>query len=115
MAILNVDQSAVILTLKAISDSDEFLLEQIKKFIPESRFIILNIRDIFFTTVLLGDIINAFNLFNEHWEDQIHKMVIVQADESAKRIFTLTHLSEKIPVFDSVEEALQKLPLSPGI
>ena len=110
MAILNLENSALVLTLKAISESDDMLGEQVRDLIPRSRFIIFNIKGILFTTILIGDIINVLNLFEEHWKDQLHKMMFVQADPTAKRIFDLTKLSKKIPVYDSVDKAIEDLP-----
>ena len=110
MAILKLENSAVVLTLRAVPETDELLVEQVRDIIRESRFIILNIKGITFTTILIGDIINVLNLFEEHWKDQSHRMMFVQADPSAKRIFDLTKLSKKIPVYDSVDDAIEDLP-----
>lgn len=110
MAILKLENSAVVLTLRAVPDTDDLLVEQVRDIIRESRFIIFNIKGITFTTILIGDIINVLNLFEEHWKDRSHRMMFVQADPTAKRIFDLTKLSKKIPVYDSVDDAIGDLP-----
>lgn len=110
MAILKLENSALVLSLRAVSESDDMLVEKVRDMIPLSRFIIFNIKGITFTTILIGDIINVLNLFEEHWKDQTHKMMFVQADPSAVRIFDLTKLSKKIPVYESVDHAIDDLP-----
>ena len=110
MAVLNLENSALVLSLISVSESDEILVDQVREMIPLSRFIILNIKGILFTTILIGEIITVLNLFEEHWKDQFHKMMFVQPDPSAKRIFDLTKLSNKIPIYDSVDKALEDLP-----
>ncbi len=110
MAILDLENTALVLSLRTVSESEDILVDQVREMIPLSRFIILNIKGIFFTSLLIGDIINVFHLFEEHWKDQSHRMVFVQADPSAKRIFDMTKLTKKIPVYDSVDKAIEDLP-----
>lgn len=110
MAILKLENTALVLSLRAVTESDEILMDQVRDMIPLSRFIIFNIKGITFTTILIGDIINVLNLFEEHWKDQSHRMMFVQADPSAVRIFDLTKLSNKIPVYESVDKAIEDLP-----
>lgn len=110
MAILKLENTALVLSLRAVTESDEILMDQVRHMIPLSRFIIFNIKGITFTTILIGDIINVLNFFDEHWKDQSHRMMFVQADPSAVRIFDLTKLSNKIPVYESVDKAIEDLP-----
>lgn len=110
MAILQLRQSAVVISLDAVDDSEGVLLDQVRDILPQSRFLVLNIRGVMFTTILIGDIINVYNLFEEHWKDKAHRMVMVHPDPSAKRIFDLTKLTKKIPIYDNVDDALDDLP-----
>lgn len=115
MAILAIDHHALVISLKSVSESDDLLLEEMKEFIPRSRFIILNIEYILFSTLLIGEIINAYNLFKEHWDGKAHQMAIIHPDESAQRVFKLSRLSDTIPVYNTVEDALKALPLTSTI
>ena len=113
MAILSVEQYATILLLNSVSESDDLLLEQVKIFTPRSRFLILSIKDVFLNTFLIGDIINSYNHFSNHYRGQVHRMAMVNVSDSARRVFELTKLTDKIPVYSTVDEALRSLPAGP--
>lgn len=110
MALLSLQNSALVLSLEAVQESKDTLVAQVQHMIPQSRFLILNIKGVAFTTLLIGDIVNVLNLFEEHWKDQSHRIMFVQADPSARRILDLTKLSKKFPVYDSIEKAIEDLP-----
>lgn len=113
MTILAVEQYATVLQLGSVAESDDLLLEQVKLFTPRSRFLILSLKDVFLNTFLIGDIINAYNHFAGYYRGQVHRMAIVDAGDAARRVFDLTRLSTKIPVYPTLGDALHDLPAGP--
>jgi len=107
MKVLSVKQACVVIRLSDLGPSNLPLLEQARPYITASPFVVLDVDGIHFSSMLLGEVVNLYVGFNTHWKDRRHVMAMVNVAEVSKQVFTVSKLTERIPVYNTVEDAMR--------
>jgi anti-anti-sigma regulatory factor len=107
MKVLSVKQASAVLRLSDLGPSNLPLLEQARPFILSTPFVVLDVDGIHFSSMLLGELVNLYVGFSNHWKGQRHGMALVHVPEVSRKVFQVSKLTDKIPLFDTVDEAVK--------
>jgi hypothetical protein len=110
MKILTVRQTCVVIRLSELADSSLPLLEQARPFIMLTPYVVLDVDGIHFTSMLLGEVVNLYMAFSNHWKSSRHGMGMVNVAEVSQQVFRTAKLTDRIPIFDNIEMAMKALP-----
>ena len=111
MKVLSVKQSCMVIRLSDLGPSDLPLLEQARPLITACPFVVLDVDGIHFSSMLLGEVVNLYVGFTNHWKDQRHGMAMSHVPDISKKVFQVSKLTEKIPIFDSLDDAVKSFSL----
>jgi hypothetical protein len=111
MKVLSVKQSCMVLRLSDLGPSNLPLLEQARPFIITAPYVVLDVDGIHFSSMLLGEVVNLYVGFTNHWKDHRHGMAMAHVPEVSRKVFQVSKLTEKIPVFDTLDEAVKSFTL----
>lgn len=107
MKVLSVKQASTVLRLSDLGTSNLPLQEQARPFIISTPFVVLDVEGIHFSSMLLGEVVNLYVAFTNHWKQQRHGMAMVHVPEVSRKVFQVSKLIDKIPLFDTVDEAVK--------
>jgi hypothetical protein len=102
----------MVLKLSDFGPSTLPLLEQARPFIHATPFVVLDVDGIHFSSMLLGEVVNLYVEFSNHWKAERHGMAMAHVAEVSKKVFQVSRLTDRIPIFESLEEAVRSFSVS---
>jgi hypothetical protein len=102
----------MVLKLSDLGPSTLPLLEQARPFIQATPFVVLDVDGIHFSSMLLGEVVNLYVEFSSHWKDQRHGMAMAHVADVSKKVFQVSRLTDRIPIYDSLDDAFKSFSLS---
>ena len=105
MKTLVLNKSFIILKLSDLQQSNTILDDQLEPYLNVSPNLVLDLENVNFNSMMIGELMNVYNKFAEHWRDYMHKVVIIHATENTHKAFESVKLTEKIQFFPNFEEA----------
>lgn len=107
MKSLNLEQSYTVLKLAEADTSGTLpLCEQAKSFIDSSPFLIIDLREVRLTSMLIGELINLYQAYQERWKDSSRKLALSNVSDFNRRVLEQVRLSSVIDLHDSLDSAL---------
>lgn len=103
--------------LRLVSDdgpAGATLPEQARAYLATCPYLLLDVRGVQFNSMMIGEIVNLYSAFSNLWQGRTHRLALVNADDFSRRVFETTHLTERIPVYASLDEALAAEAWTPG-
>ncbi len=107
MKVLSVKQSCMVLKVSDLGPSTTPLVEQARAFIQATPFVVLDVEGVHFSSMLLGEVVNLYVEFSGHWKDQRHGMAMAHVPEVSRKVFQVSKLTERIPIYDTLDDAVK--------
>jgi hypothetical protein len=98
--------SHTILNFVDPTGSDTPFAEWAKDFLDAAPVLILDVEGLNFDSRLIGELINLHRSFSAVWEDQPHRLALVNLTDFSNMVFDTVKLSHIIHRYESVSEAL---------
>ena len=107
MNVLNLERTFLVLKLTNHSTSNLPLQEQVSPFIDQSTMLLLDVKDIQFNSMLIGEVVNVYHEFTERWRDHYHRIGLINVSEFSTKVFESVGLTTRIPVYPNAEAAFE--------
>ena len=101
--------SHTILNFEDHTGSGTPLVEWAGDFLDAAPVLILDVEGLNFDSQLIGELINLHRSFTSAWEDQPHRLALVNLTEFSNMVFDQVKLSHIIHRYKSVSEAVADL------
>lgn len=112
MKVLSVKQSCMILKVSDLGPSTVPLVEQARPYIHATPFVVLDVDGVHFSSMLLGEVVNLYAEFSSHWKDQRHGMAMTHVPDLSRKVFQVSKLTDRIPIYDTLDEAVKSFSLA---
>jgi hypothetical protein len=112
MKMFSIKQTCAVIRLADVSGSPPPLLEQARPLLIASPFIILDVDGVHFSSMLLGEVVNLYQAFTGHWKEKRHGMAMVRVPAVSQQVLKVAKLLDRIPVYDTLDEAVKSFNLS---
>ena len=104
---LTVDHVCVFIKVSERENSNLPLQVQAEPYFPLSPIMIIDMEDINLSSMLIGELVNLATKFESNWEPQKSIVALVNITAISKNILETVKLVERIPIYESLEKAIQ--------
>jgi hypothetical protein len=70
-----------------------------------TQYLVLDLDGIQVTSMMLGELVNLYKVFEQRWKGKAGAMVIIRAPEITKQVMRIARLAEKIPLYEDLDQA----------
>lgn len=107
MDFLNISKAIAVFQVECGSDPSRSLMEQASVFLKETPYLIMDLRTTPLNSMFLGELVNLHNAARSRWGDRFPGLFLIGASEQARNVIVLSHLDLIMPMFPSVDAAMQ--------
>lgn len=113
MKFLNVNQAGMLIQLNYQSSSGQSLSEQCRPYMSQLPYLIFDVENLHFTSMMLGEFASMIKLFDEIWSGRPHGILLINATDSTTKSIKIAKMDKWIKPFAETSEALQYLASQP--
>ncbi len=113
MRTLHVERAFTVLKLTDSANLSATLGEQIRPYLETTPELILDVSGIQFNSMLIGEIVNLHQRFEQRWKERKHRIALVNLTDTSRAVFERVRLEAYFSIFDSVAEACNGAPHAP--
>jgi hypothetical protein len=110
---LTAERSCIVVKLSDVGGSNLPLQEQLRPLVNVVPFLIIDVDGISFTSMMLGEMVNLYMAFQDRWGSRANGLAMIRAPEVTKQVLRIAKLTDKIPVFDDMEQAWRSFGTAP--
>ena len=102
---LQLEHANVVVKLTLGPGESETLGAQLQPYLELSPMLVLDVANIQFNSMLIGEIVNVHQRFEKHWGDRPHRIALVNLTPASREVFQRVRLDTYFPLFDTLAEA----------
>ncbi len=107
MKMLTIAQACTILHLEVKENTLAPLEEQAAPYLLANPFLVLDVGEVKFGSMQIGELVNLERKFEEHWNGSSHGIGIINLTEQGREVFATTKLDSVFSLYDSLADALE--------
>ena len=104
---LNLENTCLILKLGEKHTSNQPLVEQLQSKIGFCKNLLLDISQVELNSMLIGELVNVYQAFDDQWKDHQHQIGLVNASTFSGNVLNTVKLTDKLPLYATVEDFLK--------
>ena len=108
MNYLEIKTGLTVIQLRVAADQNQALDEQAAKYLSQNPFLLLDVGNVEFTSMNLGELVNLRARFDGIWGDKLHLIGLLNLNDHGKTIFQKVGLSQMFPFFDTIDSAIKE-------
>lgn len=106
---LQIGAGCTVLKVLQNTDQNNSLEDQAEQYLPQNPVLILDVSDVQFNSMNIGELINLYRAFDKIWEAHVHLIGMLHMDTASAKVFKAAKLDERFPLFDSMADAFKAL------
>ena len=105
MKTLQLDRAYTLLRLTDTAPQRATLTEQVMPYVGQAEHLILDVDGIQFNSMLIGEIVNLRQRYEQRWKGRQHRIALVNLTDTSRAVFERVRLEKFFAIFDSVAAA----------
>lgn len=108
MTVLQIAGGATIVQVSQLSQSSLSIEDQAAPLLSQNPLLILNVEEISFSSMQIGELINLAKNFDSIWDSRSHSIGLLNLSPRSREIFEKTQLDQVFDLYDSISDAFNR-------